>query len=72
MYGVITSEGRDFPPGTPRSCWCLFSPRCRTTGREAGPPEPGPSRCLASLKVDRNKETSEAERDTHPAEEIKG
>lgn len=44
----ITWEGRGFPPGTPRSCWCQFSPRCRTAGREAGHLEPGPSRCLAS------------------------
>lgn len=44
----FTSEGRGSPPGTPRSCWCQFSPRCRTAGRAAGRQEPGPSRSLVS------------------------
>lgn len=52
MKGKITLEGRDALPGTPQSCWCQFSPRCRITGREAEHPVPGPSRCLASWKRD--------------------
>ena len=48
LQTTLTLEGRDFPPGTPQSCWCRFSPRHRTTGRAAERREPGPSRCPAS------------------------
>lgn len=55
MNGAVTWEGRDCPPGTPRSCWCRFSPRRRTAGKEAEHPVPGPSRYLVSCSNKKKK-----------------